>query len=87
MPFRLTLDKTFQRRLKKKAPDQVGAVLRCVEQLGKDPRHPGLRTHPIKGAPGTFEAYVDRSNRVSWTYGKPGEIVLLNHCSHDDVLP
>lgn len=87
MPFRITVDRTFKKRLAKKLPDQVGSVLECVERLSKDPRHPGLHTHKVQGAPGTFEAYVDGSNRVTWKYGEPDEIVVLNHCSHADVLP
>lgn len=51
-------------------------------RLGENTRHPGLQTHPIRGKPGVFEAYVDRSNRLTFHY-EEGCIVLREHCSHD----
>jgi hypothetical protein len=59
-----------------------GAVLECITRLSENTRHPSLRTHPIQGLAGVFEAYVDRSNRVTFHYDS-GSIVLRNHCSHD----
>jgi mRNA-degrading endonuclease RelE of RelBE toxin-antitoxin system len=87
MHYRVTLTPSFKKRLAKKTPSQRGAILRCVERLGDDPRHHGLRTARIRGTPATWEARVDRSNRVSWEYGAHDEIVVVNHCSHEDVLP
>ncbi len=87
MAFRITLDLKFRRRLRKKPPTLVGAIIECIVRLADNPRHPGLRTHRIQGTRSTWEAYVDRSNRVSWEYGAPDEIVVLNHCNHEEVLP
>jgi hypothetical protein len=58
------------------------AIARCLELLADNPRHPGLRTHRVQGAPGVWEAYVDRANRVTFHYDGPA-IVLRNNCNHD----
>jgi hypothetical protein len=52
-------------------------------RLGENTRHPGLQTHPVRGTPGVFEAYVDRANRLTFHYDDEGRIVLREHCSHD----
>ena len=58
------------------------AIARCLELLADNPRHPGLRTHRVQGAPGVWEAYVDRANRVTFHYDG-STIVLRNNCNHD----
>lgn len=72
---------SFRRRLKKKTPDQVGAIARCIEQLVENPKHPGLHTHRVQGADGVFEAYIDQANRLTFHWDG-GTIVLRNHCNH-----
>jgi hypothetical protein len=52
--------------------------------LGDDPRHPGLHTHRVQGAPGVWEAYVDNANRVTFHYDE-GAIVMRSNCNHDIV--
>ena len=88
MPFRIATTKSFKRRLRKKRTNLQGAILKTIELLGSDPFHPGLRSKRIQGAPGEWEARIDGKNRLSWRYGaQPGVIELLNHCTHDQVLP
>ena len=82
---RVTIPPTFKKRYKKKSDQLCDAIRKCVKRLGENPRHPSLQTHKIKGTNGIFEAYVDHSNRVTFRYGKEGEIVLLNHCNHDII--
>ncbi|MEK6328250.1 MAG: hypothetical protein AABM66_12120 [Actinomycetota bacterium] len=80
----LRIPDEFVKALDRKEPNLAGAISRCVHKLGKNPRIPGLQTHPIQGTrnPKIFEAYVDLKNRVTW-YWDGGEIVLLTHCNHD----
>ncbi len=80
----LQLDETFKKRLLKKTPAMQGSILECLKRLGDNPRHPGLHTHRVQGAPGVFEAYVDDANRVTFHY-ESGIIVLRNHCNHTVV--
>ncbi|MDD5191308.1 MAG: hypothetical protein PHE50_09745 [Dehalococcoidales bacterium] len=47
--------------------------------------HPGLRSHPVQGAPGIFEAYIDQKYRL--TYERHQEnLILRNVDNHDDCL-
>ncbi len=82
---------------KAKASKQVGLfkqVVKCVELLRANPRHPGLKTHEYHSIanpydPGTkvFEAYVQNRTpgayRVFWCYGpKQSEITLIAITPH-----
>jgi hypothetical protein len=53
--------------------------------LDTDFRHPGLRSHPVKGAPGVIEAYVDYKYRM--TYERRGDsLIMRNVDNHDECL-
>jgi hypothetical protein len=58
--------------------------MECIFRLAENPRHQSLQTHPVRGSRGVFEAYVDKSNRLTFEYGDDC-IVLRNHCNHDIV--
>jgi mRNA-degrading endonuclease RelE of RelBE toxin-antitoxin system len=87
MAFKVTISPSFKKRLRRKPARQQGAILETIDRLAEDPRHPGLKTHRIRGMPHVWEARIDQSNRLSWEYGEPGEIVLISHCTHEQVLP
>jgi hypothetical protein len=60
-------------------------VDKSLKLLEADFRHPGLRSHPIDGAPGIFEAYVDRRYRM--TYERRGDtLIMRNVDNHDECL-
>jgi len=61
-----------------------GAILECINRLAQDPRYPGLRTSRIRGK-SSWEARIDDTNRLEWEYGQPDEIILINHCTHNDI--
>ena len=78
---KLVIPPNFKKVMRKKPPDLQDAITRCVKLLGSNPRHPGLKTHKVHGAPGVFEAYVDIHNRV--TFERSGDrIILRNNCNH-----
>lgn len=81
-PTPIVVAKSFKKALAKKPAPMQSAILECVRRLSEDRRHPGLRTHPIRGTAGVFEAYVDKANRVTFNYDQDGAIVLRNHCNH-----
>ena len=48
-------------------------------------RHPGLRSHPVEGCPGVFEAYVDAKYRM--TFERRGDtFIMRNVDNHDECL-
>lgn len=87
MGFEYEVDPTFKRRLKKKPQSQQEAIMACIEQLVRDPHHPGLHTKRIRAGQGqaVFQARVDGANRLTFHWSG-STIVLRNHCNHDDAL-
>ena len=77
-----------------KAEGLFKQVVKCVELLTSNPRHPGLRTHeydalinPYDKDAKVFEAYVQNRTpgayRLFWCYGKgKGQITILAITPH-----
>ena len=60
-------------------------VKKALRLLDADFRHPGLRSHPVEGAPGVFEAYVDQKYRM--TFERHSDtLVMRNVDNHDECL-
>jgi hypothetical protein len=60
-------------------------VDKALLQLDTDFRKPGLRSHPVQGAQGIFEAYVDRRYRM--TFERNGDtFIMRNVDNHDECL-
>jgi hypothetical protein len=78
----LEIPPRFKRVMAKKPARLQAAIIECLARLGDNPRHPSLKTHPVRGTPGVFEAYVDMKNRVTFEW--QGSIIKLrNNCNHD----
>ena len=86
-----------QKSKKTKASKQEGLfkqIVKCVELLQANPRHPGLKTHeynsienPYDPEMKVFEAYVQNRTpgayRIFWCYGpKKGEITIIAITPH-----
>ena len=89
--------KSRERTKKTKASKQEGLfkqVMKCIDLLAANPRHPGLQTHeftsyphPHKAAEKVFEAYAQHRTpgayRVFWCYGPgKGEITIIAITPH-----
>jgi len=61
-------------------------VKKAIRLLSENPRHPSLRSKPIEGAPGIYEASVDIHYRM--TYERlPGNVLRLRVVGkHDEAL-
>ncbi len=66
-----------------------GTIQRKVDKalhlLDVDFRHPGLRSHPVEGAPGIFEAYVDSKYRMTFERSQD-TFIMRNVDNHDECL-
>lgn len=83
MPIQLTerFVKQYE-RLPKSIQRKVDKALRLLET---DFRHPGLRSHPVEGTRGIFEAYVDAKYRM--TFERYGDVLLMRNVdNHDECL-
>ena len=61
-------------------------VNKTLRLLAENPRHPSLQSKPIQGAPGIYEARVDRFWRL--TYERlPGDVLRLRVVGrHDETI-
>jgi len=60
-------------------------VDKSLRLLDANFRHPVLRSHPVEGASGIYEAYVDRKYRM--TYERRGDtLIMRNLDNHDECL-
>ena len=69
------LDKNTQKKVDK-----------AIGFLSEDPRYPSLRSKPIKGAPGIYEASADLVYRITFER-LPGDVLNLRVVGkHDEAL-
>jgi len=75
----------FRRKYAKLPVTIQSKVDKAVELLDSNFRHPGLRSHPVEGAPGIYEAYVDKKYRM--TYERSGSFLILRNVdNHGECL-
>jgi hypothetical protein len=67
-------------------PDKlVVKVDKALRLLNYNYRHPGLRSHPVHGYEGIYEAYVDDKYRM--TYERRGDVLTMRNIdNHDECL-
>jgi len=88
--FTLVWTETFSRTAKRflrKHPDLVGQFGAVVRQLERDPSHPRLKLHPLRGKHrGKHAVSLTYSYRIVLVIVvEDDEIVLLDIGSHDEV--
>ncbi len=83
MPLRYT--ERFERKYIKLPLTVRLKVKKALKLLETNFRHPGLRSHPVEGAPGIYEAYVDIKYRM--TFERSGKVLILRNVdNHDECL-
>lgn len=80
-------NQTFEKAFIKKPVSIQKRIIRAIDLLVANPRHPSLQMHRIVGAEGVWEVYVDRTRyRMTLEFTEQGDILLLNNCTHS-ILP
>lgn len=76
----------FIKYLKKVTKQLHGKVAKTICLLAENPAHPSLRSKPVRGAPGIYEASVEMNYRI--TYERlEGDVLRLRVIgTHDDAL-
>ncbi len=76
----------FKKAFKKLSPELKEKTRRALALLGENPRHPSLRTKPVQGIRGVYEARVDIACRM--TYERLANDILLMRVvgEHDKTL-
>jgi mRNA-degrading endonuclease RelE of RelBE toxin-antitoxin system len=83
MPLKFT--ERFKRQYLKLPPEIRDKADKALKLLDANYRHPGLRSHPVDGAPGIYEAYVDRKYRLTYEHHNDF-FILRNIDNHDECL-
>ncbi|MCL5883678.1 MAG: hypothetical protein M1539_06875 [Actinobacteria bacterium] len=83
--MRIALTKTFRRGYGKLPLAVQEKVDRQIVALATDPHHPSLVVKKIKGAPGIWEARVDRGYRMTFVV-REDVIILRRVGPHDATL-
>lgn len=76
----------FKRAFKRLPPELQAKVIKALQLLAENPRHPSLQTKPVQGIRGIYEARVDQSYRM--TYQRlPDDVLLIRVVGkHDETL-
>ena len=77
----VTFAPQFKRAFQRKPQHEQQAVENTIARLVENRAHPGLRVHKIRGEASVWEAYVSRSNRITFEWDGD-DLILLNNCSH-----
>lgn len=82
----IELTETFHRWYAK-LPDEIKKKTeKALRFLAADPRHPSLRSKPIEGAKGLFEARVDQKYRLTFER-LPDDVLQIRVVGkHDEAL-
>jgi mRNA-degrading endonuclease YafQ of YafQ-DinJ toxin-antitoxin module len=86
MPFEFEFTQRFKTAYDSKTLKQREQIKNALRRLKENPRHPGLHTHLVQGAPGVWECYINSGWRITFEYSAGSIIVLRNNCCHDAVL-
>ena len=69
------LPKAIQEKIKKQ-----------IALLAENPRHPSLRTKPVQGTDGIYEARIDRDYRMTYERQSDDTLVMRVVDRHDEAL-
>ena len=61
-------------------------IRKQIALLAENPRHPSLQTKPIQGAPGIYEARVDKDYRMTYESDTDDTLVMRVVGLHDEAL-
>jgi addiction module RelE/StbE family toxin len=74
----------FEKAFRKLSPEIQKKTKKKILLLAENPAHPSLRSKPVKGAPGIYEASIDMNYRM--TYERlPGDVLRLRVVATHDV--
>ena len=83
MPVRFT--ERFAKQYQRLPRTVQNKVDKALSLLDGDFRHTGLRSHPLEGTGGVFEAYVDAKYRMTFER-KSDVLIMRNVDNHDECL-
>jgi mRNA interferase RelE/StbE len=85
MKYILRFSETFLDELDNLSDKDRGIVLKKMEILRNNPKHPSLRTKKLEGHHELFESSVNMDIRLIWRY-ENNTIILMLDVGHHDML-
>ena len=82
--MRITRTDTFKKCYKKLPREKKIKVVKQLSLLVKDPSHPSLNVHRIKGTGNIWECYIDKSYRL--TFEKSSDELILRVVGPHDII-
>jgi mRNA-degrading endonuclease RelE of RelBE toxin-antitoxin system len=76
----------FKKAYRKLPPEIQKKIQKALRLLAENPRHPSLRTKPIQGTAGIYEARVDRSYRMTYERLPDDKVLMRVVGKHDETL-
>ena len=84
--MRVVYSDDFKQNVEKLPKDIKRQLVKKLDLMLENPRHPSLRVRKLKGRKdGTFEASINMEIRMTWEYIEDG-IFLRNIGEHDETL-
>lgn len=83
---KIRLSKRFTKAYLRLPLETREKVKKALALLEEDPRHPSLRTKPIKGARGFYEARIDIHYRMTYIRLADDTLEMSYVDNHDDAL-
>jgi addiction module RelE/StbE family toxin len=83
---KIRFSKRFTKAYLRLPSDIREKIKKALALLGENPRHPSLRTKPIKGARGFYEARVDKNYRMTYIRLENDILEMSYVDTHDDAL-
>jgi addiction module RelE/StbE family toxin len=77
---------SFEKQVRKLSPEIKRKLRNKIKLVANDPSHPSLRSKPLRGAPGIYEASIDMNYRLTYERLKGNVLRLRVVAKHDDAL-
>ena len=84
MAKKLRILSTFKKDYKKLSAEAKDKVDKQLKLLTKNPKHPSLNLHLIRGTKRIWEGYIDQ--RCRFTFEIQGEFFLLRKVGPHDII-
>jgi mRNA interferase RelE/StbE len=82
----IVLTETFIKGYENLPPHIQKKAKKAIRFLANDPRHPSLRSKPVEGAKGIFEARVDQSYRMTYERLEDDVLIMRVVGEHDKTI-
>lgn len=85
MPVQISVEKSFEREIKRLPPSRQKAVIRALGKFMQNPAIPSLDFRPLAGAPGYYIIDPHKGDRIILRMDAPDRYAAVDVGPHDNV--